>query len=532
LQRGQLPDFMADFPSIFNRKGRFLAGLDSIDNELVTLGLNPDTIRKHQQALVRLMSGKVRKFLPVIDTCRPGNGGILNLSQSVESLHGVGGSGLRAPFAAFIPAAGAASRYIRLLADLELAAESGDKATAAAAVEALKTQGARNWPLPPLLSQLVGNPDLCRTLTTADFEKLRTETTMPKALMPCVAEGDSFLSVKLREHRSLIQVGEEVYIAPPGQGEHFDSEIRTLSQNLAPMPVRVLEQHGGLSTVRFHPDGRPFLDKSGKPSVVPAGHGTLTELFPACAGKVHSLFIRNIDNVMGNTPDVVATTSAFLTLHDKILTLLGAVRKALAASDAAAAAVAARPLLTLGKAELTPPSDDPLATLAHLQRNFFHSEVSEKPSLTELRQLFERPLNILGQVPNTGKDIGGTPCFVTYRDKSVKICLEVPHASPEDKQNFLANPEKATHFNPVFAAAEIVADKDYYQKKNEDFWLMAEKSYQGAPVIYYETVLYELIGNSSLANTLFVEVPRIVFNPHKTLSDASSNSVSRWLPNP
>lgn len=510
----------------------FLAGLDSIDTELTALGLNPDTIRKHQQALQKLMSGKARKFLPVIDTCRPGNGGILALRKSLETLNAVPGSGLKAPFAAFIPAAGAASRYIRPLADLELAAESGDKDAAVSAVEALKSQGAGRWPLPPLLSHLIGNPEVCRTLTPEDFEKLRTETTLPKALMPCVAEGDSFLSVKLREHRSLPEVGEEVYVAPPGQGEHFDTEIRNLSRSLTRMPVKVLEQHGGLSTIRFHPDGRPFIDKSGKPSVVPAGHGTLTELFPACAGRAHSLFIRNIDNVMGNSPEVVATTSAFLTLHDKILTLLGTVRKALAASDLAAAATAGRLLLELGPGDGPQPASDPLATLAHLQRSLFHSEVSEHPSPAELQRLFERPLNILGQVPNTGKDIGGTPCFVTHRERSLKICLEVPHASPEDKQNFLANPEKATHFNPVFAAAEIVADKDYYQKRNEDFWLMAEKTYQGSPVIYYETVLYELIGNSSLANTLFVEVPRTVFNPHKTLSDASSNSIRRWLPNP
>ncbi len=159
----------------------------------------------------------------------------------------------------------------------------------------------------------------------------------------------------------------------------------------------------------------------------------------------------------------------------------------------------------------------------------FHSDIPENPNIDALIKLYSRPVNTLGQVPNTGKDVGGTPCFVAIDRKKVKICVELPHASDSDKKRFFTNPEKATHFNPVFAAAEITTNPDFYHDQNNDFWLMAEKMYRGLPVIYYETVLYELIGNSALANATFVEVPRTVFNPHKSMTDAAAASIKDWL---
>jgi hypothetical protein len=140
----------------------------------------------------------------------------------------------------------------------------------------------------------------------------------------------------------------------------------------------------------------------------------------------------------------------------------------------------------------------------------------------------------MGQVPNIHNDVGGTPCFIDAPNGGapVKISLELPHVSGVDRKQFLENPLIATHFNPGFCAVEIPQDADYYSKQNRDFWLMAEKVYRGEQVVYYETVLYELLGNSSFANTVFVEVPRLVFNPHKALRDAMNQSLTGWLDAP
>ncbi len=498
--------------------------------EVEGLGLNFRAVSKHQAALKRIKDGSFQRYLDIVDTCRFDNAGILNLENAHSSLQNVSGSGKESPFVAFIPAAGAASRYVRPLADLETAIEDEDVTACHQAIIELNAQGASRWPLPAFLSKLVKDPSLCADLKSSDLIQLKQETALPKALMPCVAEGQSFLELKLHEHRSIPEVGSEYYIVPLGHGPKFTSDIDLLARNMTELPFRVLEQHGGLSTIRFNSDCSPYRDSSGKLTIVPAGHGTLTSLFPQCNGQAHSLFIRNIDNVMGNSDSVIATTSQFLTLHDKILTLVKKVRVALETSSFSDTEGLANELLELVPERIRlDPELKKLSPLWQVQVALFHSHIPESPNNEALKKLFNRPVNTLGQVPNTGKDVGGTPCFVAFNGKKVKICVELPHASDHDKKRFFTNPEKATHFNPVFAAAEITKDPDFYHDQNNDFWLMAEKMYRGLPVIYYETVLYELIGNSALANTTFVEVPRTVFNPHKSMTDAETASIKDWL---
>jgi hypothetical protein len=236
-------------------------------------------------------------------------------------------------------------------------------------------------------------------------------------------------------------------------------------------------------------------------------------------------------------------------LHSVVLGRMQQARTALAAGRFDAAAEHIAPLLSLpeGKpngagepstqALLASVRDEDERTLWEAQLRLFHTRPkSSTAALTrdQLVALYARPLNTLGQVPNTAKDIGGTPCFVAAPGSDeaspIKVSIEVPHVSEADKNAFLANPAKATHFNPVFVAAEMIDDPDYYAASNRQFWLLAEKTYRGQPVVYFETVLYELLGNGELANTLFVEVPRLVFNPHKTLKDAVNRSVRDWLP--
>ena len=504
--------------------------ISKYETELTSLGLDLKAVKKHQSALRRVKDGTAAKFFDIADTCRLDNSGILNLEASLKHLSRSRGSGSKAPFAAFIPAAGAASRYIRPLADLETAIESEDLVACRNAVLALKDQGAGKWPLPELLAELVQNPELCTKMSSEKLATLKHETTLPKGLMPCVAEGHSFLALKMHEHRSIPEVGSEFYIVPLGHGQKFARCIETLLPELSPLPFKVLEQHAGLSTIRFNKDCTPFRDSSGKMTLVPAGHGTLTALFPHCAGDAHSLFIRNIDNVMGNSDSVINTTSKFLALHDKILTLVRRIRVALELENLTDAEVVAKELLVLTANETGQESAwNDLSALWRVQTALFHTDIPKDRSISALKRLFQRPVNTLGQVPNTGKDVGGTTCFVDFDGKIVKICVEVPHASEDDKKKFFTDPEKATHFNPVFAAAEITTDSEFYQRQNDDFWLMAEKQYRGLPVIYYETVLYELIGNSALANAIFVELPRSIFNPHKAMTDAADASIKDWL---
>ncbi|MFZ9521472.1 MAG: DUF4301 family protein, partial [Silvanigrellaceae bacterium] len=178
-------------------------------------------------------------------------------------------------------------------------------------------------------------------------------------------------------------------------------------------------------------------------------------------------------------------------------------------------------------------------TFQRLLGNLFHWQpLPEKLSLFAkwdwLQQQLSRPLSVFGVVRKEVGDVGGGPVFAQLPDGThVKICLEMPHASKEDAQEYFGNKGRATHFNPVLVFFELRTHQRSHtasprsgrivqpgQLFDEHFWLLARKEFVGRKVCYHETVLYELIGNSARTNVLFVEVPRTLFRPHKTLLDS------------
>ena len=522
-----------------------IALTDNQRQRLQDLGLDPELVAHHMQLIRHIHATGSKPCFKVQDTLRLDNGGILPLPETALAKSGSG-------YAAFIPAAGAASRYAQpfaaLIGLLERAvATAGSQqaapeklpgdvlAAAQAQVEALAKAGARDWPLPSHLRQLLAAPDRAIDLTAADCSQLLAELQRPKALLPCVRDGLTFLAMKHREHRVLPDVGAEVFVTPPGLEEEFAAQ---LGREVEPstFPIRFLAQGPALSTLRLRPDGSLYTHPDGSLAPVPAGHGALTRLFPdvrKLLPQAEGLFIRNIDNVMGASTSVLTATRSFLGLHRLILAAVKSIRQALTRGDMGTAADAAARLLSTLFPKDPAASGNAADILLDLQRRLFHSpgkppKTRGEPLRAELIALYGRPVNLLGQVPNTGKDVGGTPCLIDGPKGPAKVCLELPHASPEDQKTYFANPARATHFNPVFVAAELSID-DVYGTKTGDYWLLSEKLYRGEPVVYVETVLYELLGNSDLANCAFVEVPRDVFNPHKTMADAKGRDLKSWL---
>jgi hypothetical protein len=541
-------------------------GLEPHRDALRRLGLNPETVEMHA-GLIRqaLRDGRKPQFA-VVDTCRIDNGGLLPAADALLPLL-ANGDAQAAPadagtgYVAFVPAAGAASRYAQPLAAAVTALENDDEAQLAAALAALRAAGAAEWPLPDGLRALLVATEGALPVHLDDVARraLHSDLLQAKALMPCVMEGDTFLALKHLEHRKIAGLAGEVFVAPAGATPAFERELERVAASRrrrkedARFDSRILEQGPMLSTLRFRRSGEPYLEDDGALSLVPAGHGTLARLFPdarAAFPAGHSLLIRNVDNVMGTGAEAMAATTAFLRLHARVLNRLRRIRSTLAKGRLEEAAASAARLLALrGDRPLPAPvaailadvADPAERTLWEALLALFHTRPPARLDSAALQGLYERPLNILGQVPNTGHDVGGTACFVAGAGAAgadrtgagpglpVKVCIEVPHVSDADKAAFLANPAKATHFNPVFVAAEIPRSRDHYDAVNKDFWLLAEKTYRNEPVVYFETVLYELLGNGDMANALFVEVPRLVFNPHKTLKDAANRSVRAWL---
>ena len=510
---------------------------DNLIDQLRNLGLRPEDINRHATQLKRAVNGEVERTFPMVDTCRPDNGSMLGLPQQVRASAGHG-------YLGFVLAAGAASRYSQPLHHLSEAIEGESDASIESCLRDLAREGALSWPLPESLARLVARPEASRGLTQDELGQLKEAIQLPKALMPCVKEGTTFLSLKHWEHAALGSLSGEVYVAPAGRTADFLAEIAKAKGSQYGNPELksvVLEQGPDLSTIRFRKDLSPYIDSQGQASLVPAGHGAITKLFPAAKALIpeaDSLFIRNIDNIMGSGRQATSASLQFLTLHRLLLAAVKKIREKLALQQIDEAEAAARDLMRqilpgleirLENRKMSSQSV-PFDALKQLQQCIFHTIVSDQPSLGELQALYARPVNLMGQVPNTGRDVGGTPCFIERKVGSprIKVSLELPHISASDRHKFLADAAIATHFNPGFCAVEIPPDPSYYTERNEDFWIMAEKTYRGESVIYFETVIYELVGNSSFANMAFVEVPRLVFNPHKALKDAMNQSLANW----
>ncbi len=499
-------------------------------DELLELGLDVHDIAIHQERIQASLALQDSSYLPIADTCRLDNGGILPQrylkTLSEESLHG---------FVAFVPAAGAASRYFQPLQSLRSALADAKLDLVSKLREDLVKQAALSWPLPRQLYAFLSSQ---APLSAEHFAPLIEEIDAPKALLPCSPAGPSFLLQKQSEHSQIPGLEAQVFVAPLGQAGRFAQELRE-SRDSEHIPTICLEQGPHLSTLRFERSGLPYRDQKGDLSLVPAGHGMLVKLLPDIHKQfpqAHSLFIRNIDNVNGSSPEVLAATELFLRQHLTLLGCIKRIRKALHDESITEAARLAKETLDFCKLPTPGPSTqwlrelpEPWHPLWELLLHVLHcpAELASRwrdkhGDNLSLRRLYDRPFNSLGQVPNNGKDVGGTPVYTQTKEGLVSLCLELPHASPADKQRFLEDPSRATHFNPVFVAAEIPKDAHAYDLKNCPFWILAQKQLHGQDVVYHETVLYEVLGNSITANLVFPEIPRLLFYPHKTLQDGVS----------
>ncbi|MCX6128715.1 MAG: DUF4301 family protein, partial [Proteobacteria bacterium] len=395
----------------------------------------------------------------------------------------------------------------------------------------LRNQGCETWPVGPALRSYF-KQDPGSTPKAQSIAEMIEEIDQPKALQPCWTDGPSFLQIKSEEHRHIKGIEAEYYVAPLGLSEDFHTHLK----QEAKLPSYFLEQGTDLSTLRFLPNGLPYRDESGQVSVVPAGHGMLVRLFKkihSTTKNAHSLLIRNIDNVTGFSQEFIGETELFLVQHQIVLLAVQNIRKALQSDDLSEASRFAGDLLQnmLNPRPLKPGSwltelTEPWSSLWRLLVQGFHCPESHAHKLRlkhqdkrALKELYARPVNTLGQVPNSGKDVGGTPVFARSTAGEVSICLELPHVSPIDRQRFLEDPTRATHFNPVFVAAEIPTSTKAYELENCPFWILADKTIHGQAVVYHEIVLYEVIGNSLTANVQFPVISRRLFKPHKSLFD-------------
>jgi hypothetical protein len=513
-------------------RGRYFMGID--ERLCKEMNLAIAEIKGHYRLAKQVLGqGKSSNFLEIITNCTTAN----NMVLSSKLLAGSAATSLtNCHFAAFVPSAGAATRYLDQLSPVVGALRAGSFGEARSLIESQFLEKMAKWCLPERASRIFQSPEACADLSEDEAIAICNELSMPKALFPCVREGTTFLQMKDLEHRRFRSVTAQVFIAPSGMTQQFFDNLNQ-GQNAPGLETIMFEQDGDMLTIRLDTDGEPLKDSAGKYSTVPAGHGALVKLIPKVKARlpdVDAVFIRNIDNVSGGGAESIAVTGLFLNFYGQMLEKIRGIRSELSLGNVKAAADFARDLLNLAGISSSVGKDsshrEDLSALMKPMTDLFHSATidSREGGLEHLQALYSRPLNVFGVVQNNGTDLGGTPVVVKDALGNIKVCLEIPHASPADCDVFIRDPKRATHFNPVFVGSEVVEDIHCYDIERSPFWLFSKKQWQGKQVAYYETVLFEILGNSRMANVIFLEVPRLIFNPHKTLDDSKGRSLIDW----
>jgi hypothetical protein len=266
-------------------------------------------------------------------------------------------------------------------------------------------------------------------------------------------------------------------------------------------------QSPSTDTVSVTMDNKPFRNESGKIVFRPGGHGALLKNLNDLKADIIS--IKNIDNIV---PDHLSDETYkykkilggyLISLQQKVLNILRLLEKENA--------------------------DDSLitSTLNFIKDEFeidLADKLKQKPLQEKQQYLFNflnRPMRICGMVKREDHP-GGSPFWVEGENcEMTKQIVETAQVDFSDKdQNKIFN--EGTHFNPVDLVCGV---KDYngnnfnLQKfSNPGTGLITQKSKDGKELKALELPgLWN--GGMYFWLTVFVEVPKITFNPVKEVND-------------
>lgn len=261
------------------------------------------------------------------------------------------------------------------------------------------------------------------------------------------------------------------------------------------------------NTVSVTMDNKIFRDDDGKILFRPGGHGALLMNLNRLESDI--ILIKNIDNI---APDhLKEETYRFkkilggylVYLRHKIFELL----------------------LKLDKNNISESVNDEAVDLIisefGLDLSTKLKAKSSEEKKTYLSDFLNRPIRVCGMVKREGHP-GGSPFWVEDESGEIsKQIVETPQVNLSDKKQAEIF-DQATHFNPVDIACSIKDYKgnnfDLQKFVNPNTGLIAKKSKQGR-----ELKALELPGlwNGGMYHwlTVFVEVPKITFNPVKEIND-------------
>jgi hypothetical protein len=263
-------------------------------------------------------------------------------------------------------------------------------------------------------------------------------------------------------------------------------------------------QKRSTDTLAVDPDNRPFRHKDGSLLFRPSGHGALLENLNDLQGDL--VYLKNIDNVV----------------HDRLKPTTTAWKKILGGLLCTVQDHIHDLLTRLQQGELPDPQEtsDLLHHRLHLTLPPNFGQWASERRKQWLLDRLNRPLRVCGVVRNVGEP-GGGPFWVRARDGALSLqIVESAQVDPRSAEQ-MAVWNAATHFNPVDV---VCAVRDYTGRPfdlrhfvDRDAVFISRKSKDGRDLKALER---PGLWNGSMADwiTLFVEVPRITFNPVKTVT--------------
>ncbi len=289
-------------------------------------------------------------------------------------------------------------------------------------------------------------------------------------------------------------------------------------------------------TMAVTPDNKPFRLDNGEILFRPGGHGALLENLNSLDADY--IFIKNIDNVTsvykeesykyqqllaGMLTEVREKVFHYLRIIDAYRSFGGQADKSAFIHEESILSddfyQTAKPgqLNEAVKEEIFDFLKDKFSILPpySLKNAGFDGQV------TYLHNTLNRPIRVCGMVINEG-DPGGGPYLVEHKDGSTSLQIveksQINLNDPRQK----AHLEKSSHFNPVDIVCSVKNHKgekfDLLKYRDPNTGFISSKTKSGRSL-----KALELPGlwNGSMAywNTVFVEVPKITFNPVKTIFD-------------
>lgn len=415
---------------------------------------------------------------------------------------------------AFVPASGAATRMFdsltRLLAvsegplSIERVRRLGamDKAVDRAARVLEDLPALALWPM--LEAQLAGlgvsvDPRDLRPVVQAMCAPGGLAS-LPKALLPFHRYEDGSVRTPLEEHLSeaLATVGDaagavRVHFTLHPSHQAAARAVIDAWPDASRFEVTFSEQDPSTDTVALQGD-KLVLGDDGGLVLRPGGHGALLGNLAGTEGDV--VLIKNIDNIV----------------HDHVRSGIAKWRRRLAGLLVEVERAVHGAVRDLHEGRR--------GAVVEAQRVWAEVVGGAGPApatVTELLAALERPIRVCGMVPHDGQP-GGGPFWCAGGGRQIVEKAQVAADDPE--QNAIL--ERSSHFNPVDMAVSLRdpwgRPWDLERFTDPSAVILTQKLHRGRPM----TVL-ELPGlwNGGMAGwiSVFVHMPREVFQPVKTLAD-------------